>query len=180
MEAGFRKLEMAELDRVSPAESREGKKFPFVLILDSIRSLMNVGSIFRTADAFQAEKLFLCGFTGTPPHREIQKTALGATESVDWQYFESIEDCIQHLKKHGYRIWAIEQTTRSTSLTDMDYSSGRPFAFVLGNEVSGVSDEALQHCEGVIEIPQFGSKHSLNVSVTAGIVAWEFVKSRLK
>ena len=177
MENRFRKLDMPELGRKSAAESLNGNKFPYVLVLDSFRSLMNVGSVFRTADAFQAEKLFLCGYTGVPPHREIQKTALGATESVAWQYFETVEECVMYLKSEGYRVWAVEQTTLSTPLPEMDFSSGQSFAFVLGNEVSGVSDEALQHCEGVIEIPQFGSKHSLNVAVAAGIAAWEFVRN---
>jgi 23S rRNA (guanosine2251-2'-O)-methyltransferase len=176
----FRKLEMSELGRMTPQETRNKQKFPLVLVLDSIRSLMNVGSIFRTADAFQVQKLFLCGFTGTPPHREIQKTALGATETVEWQYFENLSDCLQYLKENGFQIWAIEQTTNSTILSEMDFKEENPFAFVLGNEVSGVSDEAFPFCKGVIEIPQFGSKHSLNVAVTAGIVVWEFVKEKTR
>jgi tRNA G18 (ribose-2'-O)-methylase SpoU len=175
----FRKLEISELGRVSPELSLQTEKLPFVFVLDGIRSLMNVGSIFRTADAFRVSKLYLCGFTGTPPHREIQKTALGATESVVWEYFESIEVCLKHLKSEGFGIWAIEQTTHSLSLEKMQFQTGSKYAFILGNEVSGVSEEALGHCEGVVEIPQFGSKHSLNVAVTTGIVAWEFVKQRL-
>jgi len=174
----FRKLEMEEMNRLPASENREAEKFPLVFVLDNLRSLANVGSLFRTADALGLSELYLCGFTGQPPNREIEKTALGATESVKWQHFPQTIDCIQFLKNQGYYIVALEQTTGSTFLQDFRYEG--PLAVVLGNEISGVSEEALTLVDAVLEIPQFGMKHSLNVSVSAGIVAWQLIQGRLE
>jgi 23S rRNA (guanosine2251-2'-O)-methyltransferase len=176
----FSKLKMHELGRSDLKEYAQKEKWPFVFVLDNIRSLLNVGSIFRTCDGFGAEGLFLIGFTGTPPNRDIAKTALGATESVSWTYFSTVQDCIAELKKLGFSIVAIEQTKNSTPLNEFSFLQNQKYAFILGNEVEGVSDEALQHCDAVLEIPQFGTKHSLNVSVTCGIIAWSFVQAKLE
>ena len=180
MEAKFRKLEMHELGRLSPEDLPNKKTRNFVFILDSIRSLNNVGSIFRTSDAFMVKEIFLCGLTGQPPHRDIQKTALGATETVSWKYYPEIKTCLEDLKNQSYIIIGIEQTKGSISLESFEFEREINYALVLGNEVSGVSDEALALCDFVIEIPQFGSKHSLNVAVTAGIIGWEFVAQSMK
>jgi 23S rRNA (guanosine2251-2'-O)-methyltransferase len=166
---------MDELNRPSAEEFNSEEKFPFVLVLDSVRSLNNVGSVFRTSDSFKAKAIWLCGLTGCPPHREIQKSALGATETVAWHYEEAITNCIRKLKETGHVVFAIEQAFGSQSLNNVDFLPERKYAFILGNEISGVSDEAMELVDGVIEIPQFGTKHSLNVAVTAGIVSWEFV-----
>jgi len=176
----FRKRSMEELERKSDLAYSASNKFPLVLVLDGIRSLNNVGSIFRTADAFSLQSIVLCGVTGTPPHREIQKTALGATESVDWEYTEDIVSKLTELKSNGFCIVAIEQTHHSTPLEQGLTARQLPIALILGNEISGVSDAALQLCDHVLEIPQFGSKHSLNVAVSAGIVIWELVANQLK
>jgi len=170
---------MSELGRLSSEEMKQAKHNNFVFVLDGIRSLNNVGSIFRTADSFAAGKIFLCGFTGQPPHRDIQKTALGSTETVEWQYFSEITVSLNALKEEGFIIAAIEQTENSETLGSFQFNQKEKYAFILGNEVSGVSNEALALCDLVLEIPQFGSKHSLNVSVTAGIIAWEFVSQHL-
>lgn len=178
--AGFTKRTMEELDRQDLSSFNQTEKFPFVFVLDSIRSLHNVGSVFRTADGFKSDGLILCGYTGTPPHREIQKTALGATESISWTYEKSIEVALHSLKSKGYTLFALEQVHGSTSLDKLDFTPFERVAFVLGNEVEGVSDEALALCDMAIEIPQFGTKHSFNVAVSAGIVGWAFVASRLQ
>ena len=170
----MRKLSMDELGRKSANEFKESEKFPLVLILDNVRSMMNTGSLFRTADAFLLEAIFLCGITATPPHREIQKTALGATESVNWKYFERAEDAIVELKKQGYVVYALEQAANSISLQDFFPERGNKYALVLGNEVKGVGEDVLKVCNGCLEIPQFGTKHSLNVAVTGGMVVWDF------
>ena len=170
------KLSMDALQRLSVDDFRQQEKIPVVLVLDNIRSGLNTGSIFRTADAFLLEKVVLCGITAQPPHREILKTALGSTESVEWNYVENTADAIGNLKNEGFRVWAVEQTTDKTWLQDFEPSAGEKYAFVLGNEVDGVGTAALQLCDGTIEIPQFGTKHSLNVSVAAGIVVWEAVR----
>ena len=169
---------MAELNRQSAATAQHSFQFPIVLVLDYIRSMHNVGSVFRTADSFGLERIVLCGFTPRPPHREIHKTALGATETVDWEYAADIKDVLGRLKDEGYKIIAAEQTHNSVSLQQMTIRNQEKIALVLGNEVGGVSDEALAFCDHVVEIPQFGAKHSLNISVAAGIVVWELVRQR--
>lgn len=173
----FRKLEMDELARLSAEEARQRSELPLVFVLDNIRSLSNVGSVFRTADALGLKALYLCGFTGQPPNREIEKTALGATESVSWQHFPDALECLRLLRQQGYRIAALEQTTGSTPL--QSFHCDVPLAVVLGNEIHGVSEEVLKEADLVLEIPQFGMKHSLNVSVSAGIVAWQLLSSTL-
>lgn len=165
---------MEELNRISVQEFKEKRKLQISLIFDDIRSMANVGSIFRTADAFRVEKIHLCGITSTPPHREIEKTALGATESVDWVYHENAESLVQALKAEGCRILALEQADRSVSLTDFSPEPGTPYALILGNEVFGVNDTLIRLADQVIEIPQFGTKHSFNVSVSAGIFLWDY------
>ncbi len=166
----MRKLGMEELGRLSKEAFSAVDKLPVIIVLDNIRSLSNVGSVFRTADAFRMGELYLCGITACPPHREIHKTALGADETVKWRYFESTADACKELKKQGYKIYAVEQVSGSTSLQDFHFEAQS--ALILGNEVEGVDDKALEFCDGAIEIPQEGTKHSLNVSVCAGIVIW--------
>ena len=170
----MRKLRNEELNRLSKAEFEQAEKTPIIIILDNIRSLSNVGAFFRTADAFRIEALYLCGITACPPHREIHKTALGADETVTWRYFETTEKACQILKAENYRIFAVEQVEDSVSLQDFKFEPHT--AYILGNEVEGVCEEALPYCEGAIELPQEGTKHSLNVSVCAGIVMWEAFK----
>ena len=170
------KLKITEMHRLSVEEYRESKKTPLVVVLDHVRSLYNVGSVFRTADAFRLSGVCLCGITARPPHPEIHKTALGAEESVDWRYFEQTEDCVRWLKSEGYTVMAVEQCKGSV-LLDSDFEVENPkLAIVLGNEVKGVQQQVVDMCDGCLEIPQYGTKHSLNVSVTAGIVIWEIFK----
>lgn len=176
----FIKKSMEELERLSIAQYKESSKLPVYIILDNIRSMHNVGSVFRSADSFKVKKIYLCGLTPCPPHRDIQKTALGATESVDWQYENNIEHVIVDLKKKRVEICAVEQTHNSTLLHQMPWQTISQVAFVLGNEVDGVSDTVLSICDYSIEIPQLGSKHSLNISVAAGIVMWEYAKKFIK
>ncbi|HTX89149.1 MAG TPA: RNA methyltransferase [Bacteroidales bacterium] len=171
----MRKLTTEELNRLSVENFKASPKLPVVLVLDQVRSHFNVGSVFRTADAFRAEAIHLCGITGTPPHREIHKTALGATDSVHWEYYPSTKDSLSILKKKGYRIFAVEQTDASIPLQKFDPGKTGKIALVFGNEVRGIEEEALAMTEGSIEIPQYGTKHSLNLSVTAGIVLWEML-----
>ena len=171
-----RKLVLDELNRLSVDAFKEADKFPYCLILDDIRSLNNVGSVFRTADAFRAAKLYLCGITGQPPHRDITKTALGATESVSWEHQPDVIALVQQLQADGWIIAAIEQVAGSTSLTDFRPQPNQPYAFILGNEVTGVRDELVQLADLVLEIPQYGTKHSLNIAVTAGIVCWDLLQ----
>lgn len=161
---------------MSVSDFKSRPKMPLVLVLDSVRSGLNVGSIFRTADAFALEQILLCGITAQPPHREILKTALGSTDSVDWKYYDTSVEAVQALKNEGYTVLAIEQTTQKIWLQDFSPEKENRYAFVLGNEVEGVNSETLARCDGALEIPQFGTKHSLNVAVAAGIVAWEFVR----
>lgn len=178
----MKKLKLEELGRISVGEYKEAQKLPLCIVLDNIRSLHNVGSAFRTADAFLVEKIFLTGITGTPPHREIQKTALGATESVPWEYVAQPADVVERLKTEGYTILVIEQTTASEMLHDFTPSEAENarYALVFGNEVNGVSDDVIALADKAIEIPQSGTKHSLNVSVCLGIVVWEiFRKTKL-
>lgn len=184
----MRKLSMDELGRKSVADFKLADKKPLVVVMDNIRSMHNVGSVFRTSDAFLISGICLCGFTPQPPHRDIHKTALGATESVDWVYYEKTFDAVTALKEQGYKVFAIEQTQGSISLEyfktylsnasndDVNKELNKELAFVFGNEVEGVSDEVLAICDGAIEIPQYGMKHSLNISVAAAIVLWEMVR----
>ena len=166
----MRKLSMEELNRLSKDQYKEAAKLPVVVVLDNIRSLSNVGSVFRSADAFRIGELFLCGITACPPHREIHKTALGADETVPWRYFTTTAEACEELRSMGYRIFAVEQVEGSVML--QDFMAEPNMAFILGNEVDGVSDEALPYCDGAVEIPQQGTKHSLNVSVCSGIIMW--------
>ncbi|GAB2593228.1 RNA methyltransferase [Spirosoma areae] len=175
-----RKLALDELNRLSVDDFKAAEKFPYCLILDDIRSLNNVGSVFRTADAFRAANLYLCGITGQPPHRDITKTALGATESVSWAYAPDVVVLLRQLKAAGWLVAAVEQAEGSTSLTDFSPHLNKPYAFVLGNEVTGVRDEVIQIADVVLEIPQFGTKHSLNIAVTAGIICWHFLQKITK
>ncbi len=168
----MRKLKVTEMGRMSVAEYRASDKQPIVVVLDHVRSLYNVGSVFRSSDAFRIEGVALCGITARPPHPEIHKTALGAEESVSWKYFERTEDAVVWLKEQGYIVLAIEQCEGSTMLQDFERKAGRKYAVVLGNEVKGVQQQVVDMCDGCLEIPQYGTKHSLNVSVTAGIVLW--------
>ena len=166
----MRKLSMDELNRLSKEDFEKAEKLPIIIILDNIRSLSNVGAFFRTADAFRIGELFLCGITACPPHREIHKTALGADETVKWRYFETTEAACQFLKAEGYRIFAVEQVEGSVPLQEFQFAPHT--AYILGNEVEGVEEAALSYCDGAIEVPQEGTKHSLNVSVCAGIIMW--------
>ena len=165
--------EMGRIDRDAFAQSQ---KLPLVVVLDNVRSLHNVGSVFRTSDAFRVECIMLCGITATPPSAEIHKTALGAEDVVDWKYYESTMDAVAELRSQGYRVYSIELCQRSIALQDFVTAPGERYAVVLGNEVKGVQQDVVDASDGAIEIPQFGTKHSLNVSVTAGMVIWEFAK----
>ena len=167
------------MNRLSLTEFHVSDKFPLVVVLDHVRSLYNVGSVFRTSDAFRLQGVCLCGITATPPHPEIHKTALGAEDSVEWKYFEKTEDAVAMLKEQGYTVLAIEQCEGSTMLQDFKYEKDRKYAIVLGNEVKGVQQQIVDSCDGCIEIPQYGTKHSMNVSVTAGIVIWAIVAPSL-
>lgn len=169
----MRKLANAELERKNIEEFKDAQKTPIIIILDDIRSLHNIGSVFRTSDAFLIEKIYLCGITATPPNKEIHKTALGATETVTWEYSKNVLDIIEKLKSENIQIWSIEQTENSVMLDEFQPIENTKYALIFGNEVKGVSQEAINLSNGVIEIPQLGSKHSLNISVSAGIVIWD-------
>jgi 23S rRNA (guanosine2251-2'-O)-methyltransferase len=175
----MRKLSMDELNRKSVQEFKASEKIPIIVVLDNIRSMHNVGSVFRSADAFLVEGIYLCGYTPQPPHRDINKTALGATETVAWKYFQDIAAAISLLRDDGYLIFAVEQVEDSIPLQTFSLKQYKRLAVVFGNEVSGVGEEALKGCDGCIEIPQSGMKHSLNISVAAGIVLWELVRNPL-
>ena len=170
----MKKLKLDELNRVGIEEFRDQEKLPVVVVLDNLRSMHNIGSIFRTSDGFAVEAVCLCGISAQPPHREIEKTALGATQSVDWIYYADATDAITQLKNNGYRIIAIEQAENSTMLNEFSPANNEKYALVFGNEVNGVSDEVMAMADGCIEIPQFGTKHSFNIVVSAGIVLWDF------
>ncbi|MCD8032514.1 MAG: RNA methyltransferase [Bacteroides sp.] len=172
----MRKLKITELNRLSAEEFRAAEKIPLVVVLDDIRSLHNVGSVFRTSDAFRIARIYLCGITARPPHPEIHKTALGAEFSVDWIYKRDTLEAVSELKAENYTIYAVEQAEGSIMLDRFDTHTGQRYAVILGNEVKGVKQEVIDACDGCIEIPQYGTKHSLNVSVTAGIVLWDLFK----
>jgi tRNA G18 (ribose-2'-O)-methylase SpoU len=171
-----RKLKLWELNRVSEEAFKEQPKFPVIVILNDIRSLNNIGSFFRTSDAFNVEKIYLCGITAIPPHREIQKTALGATETVNWEHRSSIIELVNELKSQGIKVASIEQAEKTTFLQDIHGLNYDKIALVFGNEVDGVDQDVIDASDYIIEIPQFGTKHSLNVSVCAGVILWEFAK----
>lgn len=175
----IRKLGVEEMGRLSMDEFRNSDKFPLVIVLDNIRSLNNIGSFFRTADAFRVEKIVLCGYTQHPPHREISRSALGAEMSVLWEKEETALGAVTKLKDAGYKVLAVEQAEGSTMLQEFDHVPESKYAFVFGNEIEGVADEVIAVADGCIEIPQFGTKHSFNVSVSAGIVLWDFVRKNL-
>jgi 23S rRNA (guanosine2251-2'-O)-methyltransferase len=175
----MRKLSMDELGRKSVDEFKQADKTPVIVVLDNIRSMHNVGSVFRTSDAFLLEAIFLCGYTPQPPHRDINKTALGATETVDWIYYPTTIEAVEQLKLKGYKVFGIEQTEASISLEKFATDNHDRLAVVFGNEVEGVNAEVLKLCDGSIEIPQLGMKHSLNISVAAGIVLWEIVRTKI-
>jgi 23S rRNA (guanosine2251-2'-O)-methyltransferase len=170
----LKKLKLDELNRVGVDEFKEQEKLPVVVVLDNVRSMHNIGSIFRTGDGFAIEGLYLCGITAQPPHREIEKTALGATQSVAWVHFQNTTDAIQALRKDGFKIIAVEQATGSTMLNKFQPNNDEKYALILGNEVNGVSENAMALIDECIEIPQFGTKHSFNVVISAGIVLWDF------
>ena len=169
----MRKLKITEMGRLSAEEFKTAEKLPLVVVLDNVRSLHNIGSVFRTSDAFRVERIYLCGITAVPPHPELHKTALGAEFTVDWRYVNNAVEAVNNLREAGFTVFAVEQAEGSTMLQDVTLERGRRYAVVLGNEVKGVQQEVIDRCDGCIEIPQFGTKHSLNVSVTAGIVIWD-------
>ena len=172
----MRKLKITELNRMSVEEFKESDKLPLIVVLDDIRSLHNVGSVFRSSDAFRVEAIYLCGITAVPPQPEIHKTALGAEDTVDWCYFKDTLDAVKELKEKGYTVYSIEQVEGSTLLNELTLETGKKYAVIMGNEVKGVKQEVVNASDGCIEIPQFGTKHSLNVSVTTGIVIWDLFK----
>lgn len=172
----MRKWKITEMNRISVDEFHRAEKLPLVVVLDNVRSLHNVGAVFRTSDAFRLEALYLCGITATPPQPEIHKTALGAEDAVDWIYYADTRQAVQHLIDEGYQVWAVEQAEGSTLLQKVQVEPGKRYALVLGNEVKGVQQEVIDMCDGCVEIPQYGTKHSLNVSVTAGILIWEMAR----
>jgi tRNA G18 (ribose-2'-O)-methylase SpoU len=174
------KLSMDELNRKSVDEFRNSEKIPVVVVLENIRSMHNVGSVFRSADAFLIEAIYLCGYTAQPPRKEIEKTALGATETVAWQYFQTTKEAIEKLRNDHFKIFAIEQARKSIPLNNLEDINAGKLALVFGNEVTGVENEVISMCDGCLEIPQFGTKHSLNISVAAGIVLWEVIRTRLQ
>ncbi len=178
----MRKLRTIEMNRLSLEEFKEAEKLPLTVVLDDVRSLYNVGSVFRSCDAFRVEAVYLCGITATPPHPEIHKTALGGEDSVDWKYFKTTEEAVEELHRNGRFVYSIEQVEGSTKLQDLSDAHNKlsslptGYAVIFGNEVKGVKQEVVDMSDGCLEIPQFGTKHSLNVSVTAGIVVWEFAR----
>lgn len=176
----MRKLKLDELNRVSVDEFKTQEKLPVIVVLDNVRSLNNVGSAFRTADGFAVEAIYLCGITAQPPHREIEKTALGATQSMAWKYFENVADAVEDLKGNHFEIVAIEQAENSVSLLEFNPEKDKKYAFFFGNEVNGVSDEVMREIDTCIEIPQFGTKHSFNIVISTGIVLWDFYSKTIK
>ena len=176
----MRKLKITDLHRLTVEEFHKVKKLPLIVVLDDIRSMHNIGSVFRTSDAFLVDKIYLCGITATPPNAEIHKTALGAEDTVEWKYFESTVDAVNELHKDGFTVISIEQVEGSTMLDKVKLDSDKKYAVIMGNEVKGVKQEVVNICDGCIEIPQYGTKHSLNVSVTTGIILWELASKMMK
>lgn len=176
----MRKLKITELNRLTVDEFKQANKLPLAVILDEVRSLHNIGSVFRTSDAFLVERIYLCGITATPPHPEMHKTALGAEDTVDWKYVKHTLEAVEELHNEGYTVLAIEQVEGSTMLDELELEPDKKYAIVMGNEVKGVQQEVIDACDSCIEIPQYGTKHSLNVSVTTGIVLWEFANKLIK
>ena len=176
----MRKLSMDELNRKSVEEFKRSDKTPVIAVLENIRSAYNVGSVFRTADAFLLEAIYITGYTCVPPHKEIKKTALGAEESVEWNHFINATEAIRSLKEKGYKIYAVEQAVNSLKLQTIDFTADDKIALIFGNEITGVEQETILQCDGCIEIPQLGMKHSLNIATAAGVVLWEIVRGRLK
>jgi tRNA G18 (ribose-2'-O)-methylase SpoU len=175
----MRKLSMDELNRKSVEEFRQSDKIPIIAVLENVRSAYNVGSVFRTADAFLIEAVYICGYTAYPPHKEIKKTALGADETVIWKHFKNIAEAIEEIRNLGYKVYAVEQAVDSYKLQAISYEPDEKIAVIFGNEVTGVEQSTIEQCDGCIEIPQLGMKHSLNISVAAGIVLWELVRTRI-
>jgi tRNA G18 (ribose-2'-O)-methylase SpoU len=175
----MQKIKNEDLGRKTVTEFKHSQKLPLIIVLDNIRSLNNVGSAFRTADAFLVEHIYICGLTGTPPNKEIEKTALGATETVNWTHFKTTKEAIENLKAKKYKVYAVEQVEKSISLENFEFKKNEAIALVFGNEVYGVEQDIVNLCEGTIEIPQLGTKHSLNISVSLGIVIWEVAKRYL-
>lgn len=175
----MKKLTILEMGRMNAEEFKQSQKMPLIVVLDDVRSMYNVGSVFRTSDAFRVEAIYLCGITACPPHAEIHKTALGAEDTVEWKHFDNTMDAVESLKTDGYYIFSIEQCEGSTMLQSMQVEPGKKYAVILGNEVKGVKQEVVDASDGCLEIPQFGTKHSLNVSTTAGMVIWEFAKQMI-
>ena len=176
----MRKLLNEELERKTIEEFKQANKTPIIILLDNVRSLNNVGSVFRTADAFLVEAVYLCGITGTPPNKEIQKTALGATESVMWKHFKNTKDAVNELRNNNYQVFAVEQASNAIMLDKLVPDKSSKYALVFGNEVNGVDQEVINICNGVIEIPQIGTKHSINISVSAGILVWDFFSKLIR
>lgn len=175
----YRKVLNDELNRKNVQQFKEAAKTPLIIVLDDVRSLNNIGSVFRTADAFLIEKIYLCGITATPPNKEIHKTALGATETVDWEYFENISLLLEKLKTENVQVWSVEQVENSIMLNEFKVVENQKYALIFGNEVKGVSEQAIALSDGYIEIPQLGTKHSLNISVSVGVVVWDLI-SKIK
>ena len=173
------KLSMDALNRMTPDEFRRSEKTPVIAVLENVRSAYNVGSVFRTADAFLLEAVYITGYTAVPPHKEIKKTALGAEETVDFKYFKTTSEAIKELKELGYKVFAAEQVVNSQQLHEAVFNPDEKLAIILGNEVSGVEASTIKECDGCIEIPQFGTKHSLNIATAAGVVLWEIVRTRI-
>ncbi len=176
----MQKLSMDELKRKSPEEFKRSEKTPVIAVLENIRSAYNVGSVFRTSDAFLLQSIYITGYTAQPPHKEIKKTALGAEETVEWKYFKNAEEAILDLKSQGYTVFAVEQVKNSLSLEKLHFKTDEKIAVIFGNEVSGVEQETILLCDGCIEIPQLGMKHSLNIATAAGVVLWEIIRTRMK
>ncbi len=175
----MRKLSMTELGRKSVEDFRKSEKIPIVVVLENIRSGYNVGSVFRTADAFLLQAIYICGYTAHPPHKEIKKTALGAEETMGWKYFKKTEEAIEELRKDGYKIFAVEQAMNSLLLQQTEFKKDEKLAVIFGNEVTGVEQSTIEITDGCIEIPQLGMKHSLNIATAAGVVLWELVRARI-